>query len=272
MPHTTPNFSKPDAVCLPLILSLLSLLFISTYSLADDPPPEVIKVGIYPFEPFVEYDGESQYSGMTLELLEIINQSQGEFFFTPVPVSPKRRYQGYEQGDFDALFYENKTWGWQEIDIQASDVYQSGGERYIALRRSGRDQSYFDQLENKRMLGILGFHYGFADFNADEEFLQKKFNMTLTWSNEQNLKLLTASHGDIAVITEAYLRRYLRNNPRMRQQLIISDRYDQIYSHSVLLRPGLTLTLDKLNQLLERIKLSDEFITLTRRYGFEARR
>lgn len=251
------------------LLMLLLAVLLSPLTTANDEEREIIRVGIYPFAPFVEQDTEGGYKGMTLELLELMNQHQDEFFFQTVAVSPKRRYQGYEQNDFDAIFYENKAWGWQDTDILSSIVYQTGGERYITLNRLGRDQSYFDNFSGKRMLGILGYHYGFADFNADEKYLQKEFSMTLTWSNTQNLRLLTASHGDVAVITEAYLRRYLRNNPHMRDQLLISDRYDQTYAHSVLIRPGLPLTLVKLNQLLETVRSSNDFITLCRRYGIE---
>jgi hypothetical protein len=35
-------------------------------------------------------------------------------------------------------------------------------------------------FNNNNMIGILGFHYGFANFNSGEDYLIKEFNMMLT--------------------------------------------------------------------------------------------
>ena len=250
-------------------LFIIVLIPVCSSHLHANDNPISIRVGMYPFAPFVEVDKEGQPFGMTIELLDLLNRYQHQYHFTPVMVSPKRRYQGYQQNDFDAIFYENVNWGWlsRGIDIQATEPYQSGGELYVALKQKGRDQSYFDDLSQRHLVGILGYHYGFANFNSDEKFLKQKFDITLTWTNDKNLKLINTGHGDVAIVTEAYLRRFLRNNPELRNRFLISQRYDQVYSHSILLRPGIKPSIDEMNELIKEVANSAEFLHLLSHYG-----
>ncbi|MFT4766172.1 MAG: polar amino acid transport system substrate-binding protein [Oleispira sp.] len=240
------------------------LLFTSSCFAAE---PIAVSVGMYNFAPFVESKGSLGEVGMTLDLVAALNKAQQKYQFNTQLIPSKRRYQFFNEGHYDVIFYESKSWGWQDIKVDVSDVYQQGGEVYIALKKQGRDQKYFSDFNNKNMIGILGFHYGFANFNADEEYLIKEFNMMLTPYNDRNIKLLLKERGDVAVVTKAYLQSFLLVNPSVRSRLLISDNLDQLYNHTVLLRPGILPSLDEVNTMLNDLKKTGKMKKLLEKYG-----
>ena len=241
------------------------IVFLSPSVLSQEPLE--VTVGMYPFAPFVEQKGSNGTTGMTIDLIAALNRSQTKYFFHAVLIPPKRRYQSYDRGDYDVIFYENKAWGWQDYQIDVSKVYQTGGEVYVALRQSGRGQEYFNRFDDKRMMGILGFHYGFADFNSDEKFLQNKFNMSLSQDNETNLSKLLKQRGDIVVITKAYLQRYLKIYPGVKERLLISEKLDQEYNHTVLVRPDSDVSIAEINNMLDELVRSGKMKVLFEKYG-----
>ena len=153
--------------------------------------------------------------------------------------------------------------------MEVSKVYQKGGEVYVALKKIGRDESYFTDFSTKRMIGISGFHYSFAGFNYEEDYLVKNFNMLLTPDNGRNMKLLLSDRGDIAVVTQTYLQRFLLENPDVSSSLLISKKLDQKYNHTVLLRPGISPSVDEMNEMLHKLKTSGEMNILFKKYGLE---
>lgn len=227
-----------------------------------------VSVGMYPFAPFVEGKGAKE-EGMTIDLIAAFNKLQKKYRFEPILIPPKRRYQSYLDGHYDVIFYENKAWGWQDIEIDASRVYQTGGEVYVALKQTGRGQDYFNDFEGKRMMGILGYHYGFANFNSDESFLRENFHMQLSQDNDKNLTMLMKGRGDIVVVTKAYLQRYLLRNPSAKEKLLISHKLDQEYQHTVLVRPGSDPSVAKINRMLKTLDESGALSKLLIKYGIE---
>lgn len=245
--------------------SLCILLSISSFILASEPIS--VSVGMYPFAPFVEPKGSHGEIGMTLDMVAALNKMQKKYHFNTLLIPPKRRYQSFNDGHYDMIFYESKSWGWQDIKVEASEIYQTGGEVYIALKKPERNQSYFDNFSDKRMIGIQGFHYGFAGFNSDEEYLQKNYGMLLTPENDRNINLLLKGRGDIAVVTKAYLQRYLLEYPDIAARLIISEKFDQEYNHTVLLRPNISPSIDEINSMLNDLKQAGEMKKLLNKYG-----
>ncbi|MCD8522088.1 MAG: transporter substrate-binding domain-containing protein [Saccharospirillaceae bacterium] len=252
------------------IMLCLSLLTQSPSLFASALPVTEVKVGVYPYSPYVEQNDQGEYEGIAISLIKLLNDHQDQYLFIPVPVSPKRRYQAFKMGDYDIIFFENPSWGWQDIPVEISRPYQTDGEVYVALAEKNRGQEYFTDLSNKRMVGILGFHYGFAGFNADEHYLRQNFHMILSWTNEKNLALLRERHGDIAVMSKAFLHRFFKDNPDARKEFLISDHYDQRYQHSALIRPGFTPGTKEINQLMDELKSSGKLLELFRPYGIRA--
>ncbi|WP_051279535.1 substrate-binding periplasmic protein [Chitinilyticum aquatile] len=229
---------------------------------------QIVRVGAYSFPPYVTIDaaGEAQ-----IELVELLNRHQDRYEFRIVTTSPSRRYYDFSRNAFDVMFYENRDWGWQRYPVEVSPVYLTGGEQYVALQRPGRTQRYFDDFSGKRMLGMRGYHYGFASFNSDPEFLRRKFGMIGTTNNEATLRLLLDGKGDVAVVTSAYLSQYLAANPELRSRLMISDRLDQEYRHTILVRSDFEPNAAELAALLRELEKSGVLRPLWQKYGSPGR-
>lgn len=133
-------------------------------------------------------------------------------------------------------FFENLVWGWSNKRIEASDVFPKGGEVYITQACPGKNQTFFDSFEGKSLIGILGYHYGFANYNADIHYLESEFNITLF--NDPASIIIPVAQGriDIGIVTISFLNKYLNQNPNMRKTILISDKLDQEYDHTILVR------------------------------------
>jgi len=236
-----------------IIISCISglLVFIScVYSFA-----ETAKVGGYTFPPFVEQNGQ-QFTGITLDLIEAMNKFQDKYQFEFFPTTSKRRYRDFDEGKYDFIFFENILWGWDKKDICASKVFLKGGEVYITKSDPSKKMTWFENFKGKTIAGYLGYHYGFAGFNADEIFLKENFNMEFSSTHEGNIIKVLRGRIDIAVITKSYLDKYLKQHPETKTQIMISDKYDQTYEHTILMRKNSRPSLEEINILLDKMKNS----------------
>lgn len=228
---------------------------------------EVVRVGGYDFPPFVETEGGIK--GLTLDVIDALNKAQDTYDFRFVATSARRRYADVAEGRFDLIFFESPEWEWtaRKAAVDFSDVFLTGGEVYIAPAKPGRGQEWFDTLKGKRLVGILGYHYGFAGFNADPEALTRDWGIKLVNSHTSSIGMVLAGRMDVAVVTDAYLWAYLSHNPNARQHLLVSERYDQHYNHRVLVRQGGAITVAEVNRLLVALKANGTLDRLWREAG-----
>lgn len=218
---------------------------------------QLVRVGGYDFPPFVEA-GKDLPASLTLRLIESLNQMQGEYRFEFVPIAARRRYGDLVEGRFDVMFFESPQWEWQAqgYAVDFTKVFLRGGEVFIAQAESGRDESYFQDLSGKRLVGILGYHYGFAGYDADPEHLSKSFDIKLVSSHRSSIDLVLTGRRDIAVVTDAYLHAYLHDNPPAQGRLLVSRRLDQVYEHRVLVRRAGPINVATMDGLMDEMAAS----------------
>ncbi|WP_159084666.1 substrate-binding periplasmic protein [Dongshaea marina] len=219
----------------------------------------LIKVGGYAFAPFVQKSDADHYQGISLQMIQALNQIQSRYQFVFVPTTPKSRYQAFERHRFDMLLFESKRWGWKGYPVETTKEFLTGGELYIALNKEGRDQHYFDKLSNKRLIGVLGYHYGFASFNSDPNWLHSKFKILLVKNNQASIDALLKGRGDIATVTVSFLYLYLHQHPELKGKLLISKKMDQLYHHTILIRQGSRPSVDELEKMLDELKKNGTF-------------
>ena len=195
-----------------------------------------VRVGGYDFPPYLFRPESVQPRGLVVDLLPLLNRLQSDYHFVLVPTSASRRYRDLSTGRFDLMLFESSLWGWQDTPHLSVPLPIEDAELYVALAEPGREQSYFDDLTNKRMALYRGYHYGFAGYNADPDFLGKRFAAQMTYSHDSNLRMVLVGRADVAVITRSYLQMYAARNPLNAERLLISQRADQVYQHQVLLR------------------------------------
>lgn len=224
---------------------------------------ERVAVGAYPFLPFVH-----NQAGLTYDLVEAMNRFQSEYEFHVVSTSANRRYRDMAQGTYQVMLFENIKWGWDSQTVDASKVFLQGdGEVFVARSGRGRGQLYFEDLADKHILAVTGYHYGFANFEADAAVLAQKYRITFSSDGEISLRNLLAGRGDVAIVTKSYLSSYLLANPQVAAQLLVSDQFDQTYAHTALVRKGTRPSAQELDQLLERMRAAGVLKKLWARYG-----
>ncbi|MBP2304015.1 transporter substrate-binding domain-containing protein [Azospirillum melinis] len=226
----------------------------------------VIQVGAYEFPPYVDETG----GGITRDLLELLNGAQGEFRFEMVRTAPQRRYEDLDQGRFDMIAFESRNWGWQDRPVDATRPFLRDAEVFIARATPGIDQRYFDDLGGKTILGRLGYHYAFAGFDADPKRLEQRYRTRVTVTHEGNVRSVVAGRADLAIVTRSFLTRFLQREPELARQVLVSDRTDQIYEHTILIRQGAALTTGWLNGLLDRLEADGRLEALWRRSGISS--
>jgi len=213
---------------------------------------QVVKVGGYDFPPFV--DKARGATSLTLDLINALNAFQKKYHFQFVETSSKRRFINFDEKKYDLIFFESIEWGWQGKDVEASDVIMQGGTVYITRADRYKDQHYFDDLTGKTIWGILGYHYGFANFNSDHEFLKKTFNAHMTTSQDGLIEAAVSGRADISVVVKEYLQIYLTRHPGVQRKILISKKFDAVNFYTILARKGVNPGISEMNRLLAEME------------------
>lgn len=225
-----------------------------------------VKVGAAHFPPYTVRPEQGADTGLLPQLVDALNRVQQQYRFVLVPTSIQRRFGDFQQGRTDMAIFENPQWGWQQIAHQTVDMGLEDAEVFVARQANGRDQHYFDDLRGKRLALFNGYHYAFAGFNPDPDYLRKTYNATLTYSHDSNLLMVQAGRADIALVTRSYLSDFLARNPASREQLVSSRRIDQVYHHYALLRPGAPIGEQSFATLLRGLRDSGELARIFEPY------
>lgn len=233
----------------PMIRSLaLGFAMIAGLIMAPANAQQVVKVGGYDFPPFV--DKSAGGTSLTLELIDALNAFQKKYVFEFVDTSSKRRFINFDEKKYDLIFFEAIDWGWQGREIEASKVIMQGGAVYITRAEKHKDQRYFDDFKGKSIWGILGYHYGFANFNADHEFLKKTFNARMVTSQDGLIEAAVTGRADISVVVKEYLQVYLQKHPEVEKKILVSKKFDAVNSYTILVRKGIRPDVDEINKLM----------------------
>ncbi len=243
------------------LYALFICILFSTGTLAVD----AVKVGVYDFPPYAFVT--DKVTGITVQMLAEMNKFQDKFEFVPIPTTARRRYLDFEQNKFDMMIFESKKWGWQKYPLIASQTFVTGAEVYVTQAIKGRKQDFFLDLKNKSMIGVLGYHYQFADFNAEQGYLENNFNLIQTSSEKKVLELILNGRGDIAILPKEYLHYHFSHSPEDKNKLLISNKIDQIYRHTILMRKNYKVSKGYINNLLNKMKKKGILKPLWEKYG-----
>lgn len=230
-----------------------------------------VQIAAVHFPPYVIKPESGVSLGLLGELIDALNQLQGDYQFVPRATSLNRRFNDLQQGRIDLAIFENPDWQWQGIAGTRIDMGLEDAEIFVARLVPGRTQDYFDNLMDKRMALFNGYHYGFAGFNNDPVWLAKNFQAQVTYSHESNLNMVLRGRVDVAPITRSWLGAYLRDNPELRSQLLISDWVDQVYRHYVILRPQAPISAERFRELMQQLREGGQLERIFAPYGIAVR-
>ncbi|WP_421205334.1 substrate-binding periplasmic protein [Aeromonas enteropelogenes] len=229
----------------------------------------LIRVGGYPYAPFVVKEGENRYSGLTLDLIALLNKTQQEVHFVFVPTSAVHRSRAMALGRYSLILFEEIRWGWDAGAVRMTRPLLLGGEKYVALREPNRDQSFFKDIARRQLIGVSGYHYGIADWNASQEELKRRFNITLVKDNISALQGLFKGRGEVVILNFSYLNQFRTQYPEQAAQLFYSDKWDQHYLLRALLSPTASITTDQLETWLNKLEKNGQLTRLWTKYGVQ---
>lgn len=223
---------------------------------------QVVRVGAAHFPPYTIRPENGADTGLLPELVAALNSAQSDYRFELVPTSIPRRFGDFKEGRTDMAIFENPDWGWKDIPHTTVDMGLEDAEIFVAENEPGRQQNYFADLKGKRLALYSGYHYEFANFNADPKYLAETYNATLTYSHDSNLLMVLRGRADIALVTRSYLFDYLLRNAKVRDELLVSQRIDQIYHHYAILRPEAPITGEAFGKLLQGLRDSGQMLKI----------
>lgn len=232
---------------------------------------QTVYVGGYAFPPYVYLSESGVASGLTPDLIEKLNSLQDRYEFRFTITSPLRRYEDFSDGKFSMLLFEMPEWGWKSrnIPVSVSDTIATDGEVYIARAMTGRYQSYFDRVKYRKIVGILGYNYGFSGFRNDPDYLRSRFDISLVTDHETTIKMVMGGRVDVGVVTLSYLRRYLQKHPKLGDKLLVSESFDQKYHLGILARPGAVPGVQEVAEMIRKLEKDGEMEALWRKYGLD---
>ncbi|WP_192552121.1 substrate-binding periplasmic protein [Pseudomonas sp. IzPS59] len=249
--------SSPDRMAAGLMLAALAALWVLPAQAV-----QVVRVGAAHFPPYTIRPENGADTGLLPELVEALNHSQSDYRFELVPTSIPRRFGDFKEGRTDMAIFENPDWGWKDIPHTTVDMGLEDAEIFVAQKEPGRQQNYFADLKGKRLALYSGYHYEFANFNADPKYLAETYNATLTYSHDSNLLMVLRGRADIALVTRSYLFDYLLRNEKVRDELLVSQRIDQIYHHYAILSPKAPITGEAFGKLLQGLRDNGQMLKI----------
>jgi ABC-type amino acid transport substrate-binding protein len=244
----------------------LVLVALTAFSGLPAQAAQLVRVGAAHFPPYTIRPENGADTGLLPELVEALNALQKEYQFVLVPTSIPRRFGDLKEGRTDMAIFENPEWGWKDIPHTTVDMGLEDAEIFVAQREEGRQQDYFSDLKGKRLALYSGYHYEFANFNADPKFLADTFKATLTYSHDSNLLMVLRGRADIALVTRSYLFDYLKRNEKVADKLLVSQRIDQVYHHYSILRPAAPITGEAFGKLLQELRDNGQMLKIFEPY------
>ena len=234
---------------------------------ADHDNAVTVRVGGYPFEPFVA-DGH----GITAQFLELLNKSQEDIHFELVSIPSQRRYELMRREVIDAVFFEMPVWGWQdyEAEIEVSTPIMRGTEIYVARREEGGEEAMFKLSPERKVAVTLGYHYAFADFSADQNYIRSKVDAVFAEKVSQTLRYLRSGAVDLAVMSDIFLLSQYQKTPQLKAELAIGPVPDHNYSLPVIVHRNAPVSARQIDALVTQLRQSGELEQFFEQFGIES--
>ncbi len=255
--------------CLPMWMVRCVLLALGAAVLTPSWAAQEVRVGAAHFPPYIVRPERGADTGLLPQLLTALNKLQSDYHFVIVPTSVARRVRDFNQGRVDMMLFENPEWGWRDVAYNRVDLGLEDAEVFVAIRQPGREQTYFDNLDGKRMALFTGYHYAFAGYNPSAKFLTNTFNATLTYSHRSNLQMVMRGRVDITLMTRSNLREILNSNPQFQSQVMVSERTDQTYHHYAFLQPQGPIRSEEFSRLMQILRDSGQLEAIFAPYHIE---
>ena len=171
-------------------------------------------------------------AGLTYELVDAMNRFQHDYVFQLVDTG-QSRYRDMSQGAFQMMLFENIKWdGMRKRSRPVKSFCKVTARCSSRAVHQDAMPATSNDLAARHILAVTGYHYGFANFEADPTILSRNYRITFSANCEISLRNLLAGRGDVAVVTKSYLSNYLLNHREAASNCWCPDHFDQTYAHA----------------------------------------
>jgi len=256
----------------PRLLTLVAVTCLMALNAAAAHAELQVKVGVYNFPPVAGIGPDGQVEGLLADTLEHLGDAHPTVRFKVIHTSPKRRYLDFNAGLYDVIFFESPDWGWANHRHDATTPILTDEELYIALRKPGRDLSFFDDLGERRIVAISGYHYGFADLESDTDALDRRFKIEFSDSHQRNINLIKAdrpSVAEVAVVSRSFLQQHLEQHPADWDTFLISDQPDQVYRLAIITRQDGPVNANDMMRMFQPLMKNGSYRAMVEKWGLQ---
>ena len=239
------------------LVLLASIVIDSDVSAANTVNPVRVNVGAYEYG-VVYFFEDGKPRGMVPKLIKLLNDIQADYHFHLVETSSRRRFQDLEEGKIDLVMFENPLWGWQDFDVNYSDKIITTEDLYIRRHDAPPRRKPFENIYLSSIICVLGFHYGFADFNADPEHLAELFDIHLAYNETEVLNGVVRGDAEIGIISTGFLARKFVEDPSLREKIEVGRDPDAIHDLVSVISPQSPISVTALNRLMEQLILEGD--------------
>jgi ABC-type amino acid transport substrate-binding protein len=235
-------------VCLLTMLSGLPVA--SAAGEAANPRTKVV-VAAETWARLIYLDNHQQPQGPIVDFVKRMNEAQDryDFQFLVLPRLRVNRYFIEKKADVYPL--RTLLWTEPELNLQATRTIVTSGDVYIARRNNPYGgKKIFEDVKDRSIAGVRGYHYHLFSNNPDEDYIHQYFKASLLNSNETVVDFVLAGHAEIGIVPEFIVAEYFRD-PKMRQQLIISDQFDSRVEFSNLVRKDGPISVEQMNSIID---------------------
>ena len=244
-------------------LLLSGLLFISTLLVTfKGSAAELINVISIKREPYVIVDNK-QERGLTYDLIDVFNQVQDKYQFAVKIIPTRRLHKHARSGNNNIVIWDHPDWGWKNVGVSLPLV--TSQDIYIAHRDYvNGDQNYFDDLTDKSIAAVRGYHYKFNDAQARKE---KKYNIRYVTTDTITIKMALHKRSQVALTSNISLGWFLRQNPAETRKLVVANKIDDQFQRYILTPEQSKVSIDEINQILKIADQKNLLAPVYQKYG-----
>ena len=240
-----------------MLAALLAAFFTDGGAPAKAAEPVTVKVGAYEYG-VVYYFENGKPNGMVPLLIGLLNGLQDDYEFQLVETSSRRRYKALVDGDVDLLLLESAQWDWQDYAVQFSEKIVTEKDVYVTQSSTAKTDDPFADVTNQSILCVLGFHYGFAKFNSDPEFLKRSYDVLLRYNEKEVLNGVLAREAPIGIVSAGFLARELAATPGLGDLITVGVQPDAMYDLVSVIANQSVISVADFNQMIEKLQATGE--------------
>ncbi|WP_255801524.1 amino acid ABC transporter substrate-binding protein [Idiomarina loihiensis] len=228
-----------------------------------------VYVAAYDYPP---YFSAVLQTDLTRELITLLNEHQDSYVFRIQVIPPTNRHKALStKGCCDVIFFESPLWGWKKsgVGFQETIPLVKGNERLVALKKTGRDQSFFDTFDGKTLGGVKGYHYLLGGELLASDEVEEKYTTYLADSRMTNLQMVLGGRIDLTIINDELLAALKGSNQINVDSLLLSEKVSLEYKLHLLVGDNKNISADTLQRLLRELGRQGEFEILFRRFNME---